>query len=45
MGHAISLGQSDAITIFAKNAALADAAATKIGNIVRGEDIENSIKK
>ncbi len=45
VGHAISLGQSDAVTIFAKNAALADAAATKIGNVVKGNDIENSIKK
>ena len=45
VGHAISLGQSDAVTIFAKNATLADAAATKIGNLVKGEDIEKSIKK
>ena len=45
VGHAISLGQSDAVTIFAKNAALADAAATKVGNAVKGEDIEKSIKK
>lgn len=44
VGHAISLGQSDAVTIFAKNAALADAAATKVGNAVKGEDIEKSIK-
>lgn len=45
VGHAISLGQADAVTIFAKNAALADAAATKIGNLVKGNDIEKSIKK
>ncbi len=45
VGHAISLGQSDAVTIFAKNAALADAAATKVGNTVKGKDIEKSIKK
>jgi ApbE superfamily uncharacterized protein (UPF0280 family) len=45
VGHAISLGQADAVTIFAKNAALADAAATKIANLVRGKDIEKSIKK
>ena len=44
VGHAISLGQADAVTIFAKNAALADAAATKIGNLVKGKDIEKSIK-
>ena len=44
VGHAISLGQSDAVTIFAENAALADAAATKVGNAVKGKDIEKSIK-
>lgn len=44
VGHAISLGQADAVTIFAENAALADAAATKICNLVKGNDIEKSIK-
>ncbi|MFW9819835.1 MAG: UPF0280 family protein [Candidatus Thorarchaeota archaeon] len=43
IGHAISFGQADAVTIFARNAALADAAATKIGNIVKGTDVEKSI--
>ncbi|MFX1260325.1 MAG: UPF0280 family protein, partial [Promethearchaeota archaeon] len=45
IGHAISLGQADVVTIFAENAALADAAATKIGNLVKGNDVEASIKK
>ena len=45
VGHAISFGQADAVTIFAKNAALADAAATKVANAVKGEDIEKSIKE
>jgi ApbE superfamily uncharacterized protein (UPF0280 family) len=45
IGHAISLGQSDAVTIFAKDATLADGAATAIGNLVKGPDIEKSIKK
>ncbi|MFX1329873.1 MAG: UPF0280 family protein [Promethearchaeota archaeon] len=45
IGHAISFGQADAVTIFAKNASLADAAATKICNLVRGKDIEQSIKR
>ncbi|MFX0036708.1 MAG: UPF0280 family protein [Candidatus Hermodarchaeota archaeon] len=45
IGHAISFGQADAVTIFAKNAALADAAATKICNLVKGKDIEKSIKR
>jgi ApbE superfamily uncharacterized protein (UPF0280 family) len=45
VGHAISFGQADAVTIFAENAALADAAATKVANSVKGEDIEKSIKE
>ncbi|MFX1276537.1 MAG: UPF0280 family protein [Promethearchaeota archaeon] len=45
VGHAISLGEADAVTIFANNAALADAAATRIANLVKGTDIEKSIKK
>ena len=45
IGHAISLGEADAATVFAENAALADAAATKVGNLVKGNDIEKSIKK
>jgi len=44
IGHAISLGQADAVTIFAKNATLADCAATRIANLVKGFDIEKSIK-
>ncbi len=44
IGHAVSLGQSDIVTIFAKNATIADGAATKIGNLVKGSDIEKSIK-
>ena len=45
IGHAISLGQADAATVFADNATLADAAATKIGNLVKGPDVEKSIKR
>ena len=44
IGHAISLGQADAVTIFAINATIADGAATRIANLVKGEDIEKSIK-
>jgi ApbE superfamily uncharacterized protein (UPF0280 family) len=43
IGHAFSFGQADAVTIFAKNAALADAAATRICNLVKGSDVEKSI--
>jgi ApbE superfamily uncharacterized protein (UPF0280 family) len=45
IGHAISFGQADSVTIFAENATLADAAATRICNLVKGPDIEKSIKK
>jgi ApbE superfamily uncharacterized protein (UPF0280 family) len=44
IGHAISLGQSDVVTVFAKNATIADGAATQIGNLVKGEDIDQSIR-
>jgi ApbE superfamily uncharacterized protein (UPF0280 family) len=45
IGHAISLGQSDVVTVFAKNATIADGAATQIGNLVKGEDVDQSIRK
>jgi ApbE superfamily uncharacterized protein (UPF0280 family) len=44
-GHAFSFGQADTVTIFADNAAVADAVATKICNNIRGNDIEGSIGK
>ncbi|MFX1258456.1 MAG: UPF0280 family protein [Promethearchaeota archaeon] len=45
VGHAISLGEADAVTIFAENATLADCAATAIANLVKGADLEKSIKR
>jgi ApbE superfamily uncharacterized protein (UPF0280 family) len=42
-GHAKSLGQADAVTIFAKDAGIADAAATRFCNAVSGPDIEKAI--
>jgi len=44
IGHAVSLGEADAVTVFAKNGTFGDTAATKIANLVKGEDIEKSIK-
>ncbi len=38
MGHSMSLGQCDLATIVAKDAALADAAATQAANLVRTPD-------
>jgi hypothetical protein len=42
--HALSFGDAEAATVFCKNAALADAAATSVGNVVKGEDVQVAIK-
>ena len=42
--HALSFGDAEAATVFCKNAALADAAATAVGNMVKGEDAQAAIK-
>ena len=42
--HALSFGDAEAATVFAKNASLADAAATAVGNVVKGEDPRTGIK-
>ena len=34
VGHSLSFGKADAVTVIAKNAATADAAATRLGNMV-----------
>jgi hypothetical protein len=38
VGHSISFGTADAVLVTAKSCALADAAATAIGNVVKDED-------
>lgn len=38
VGHSISFGAADAVLVTAKSAALADAAATAIGNVVKDEE-------
>jgi ApbE superfamily uncharacterized protein (UPF0280 family) len=44
VGHSLSYGQADAVVVLAKSAALADAAATSIGNRVKtGDDIGGGI--
>jgi hypothetical protein len=42
--HALSFGDAEAATVFCKNATLADAAATAVGNAVKGEDAQAAIK-
>ncbi|RLI88099.1 MAG: UPF0280 family protein [Candidatus Altiarchaeales archaeon] len=46
VGHSISLGESDSVTVISKSCSLADASATAIGNCVKGENgIEKGIEK
>ncbi len=42
--HAFSFGDAEAATVFCKNATLADAAATAVGNVVKGEDPKAAIQ-
>jgi ApbE superfamily uncharacterized protein (UPF0280 family) len=42
--HALSFGDAEAAIVFCKDAALADAAATAVGNMVKGEDAQAGIK-
>lgn len=42
--HALSFGDAEAATVFCRTAALADAAATAVGNVVKGEDAEAGIR-
>jgi len=38
VGHSLSLGQADAVIVLSRSCALADAAATAIGNLIDGPD-------
>jgi ApbE superfamily uncharacterized protein (UPF0280 family) len=42
--HALSFGDAEAAIVFCKDAALADAAATAVGNVVRGEDVQAGLQ-
>ncbi len=42
--HALSFGDAEAATVFCKNATLADAVATAVGNVVKGEDVQIGIQ-
>lgn len=45
IGHSKSLGKADTVTILAESSALADAAATAIGNLIRDErDLNMAVK-
>lgn len=43
--HALSFGDAEAATVFCGDAGLADAAATAVGNIVKGEDANIAIER
>jgi len=43
--HALSFGDADAATVFCRNAGLADAAATAVGNVVKGADHRMAIQR
>lgn len=45
LGHAISLGEAEAVTAFSKSAGIADAAATAICNVVKGEDHGKAVRR
>ena len=45
VGHSLSYGKADAVTVIAKSTALADAAATAIGNLIKAQaDIPKGIE-
>ena len=43
--HALSFGDAEAATVFCRNAGLADAAATAVGNVVKGNDYRSAIQQ
>ena len=46
VGHSLSYGQADAVTVVSRSTALADAVATRLGNeVTRGLKAENAIRK
>jgi ApbE superfamily uncharacterized protein (UPF0280 family) len=42
--HALSFGEAEAVTVFAVNAGIADAAATAVANLIKGVDVRDVIK-
>lgn len=43
--HALSFGEAEAVTVFAANAGLADAASTAVGNLIKGNDCQAAIER
>lgn len=43
--HALSFGEAEAVTVFATDAGIADAAATVIGNLIRGNNCRQAVER
>jgi ApbE superfamily uncharacterized protein (UPF0280 family) len=43
--YALSFGDAEAVTVFCRNAGLADAVATAVGNVVKGEDHQGAVQR
>jgi len=43
--HALSFGEAEAVTVFAVNAGVADAAATAVGNLIKGDDCREAVER
>ncbi len=43
--HALSFGKAEAVTVFSESAGLADAAATAVGNVIKGKDCHRTIER
>jgi len=43
--HAFSFGEAEAVTVFAVDAGLADAAATAVANLIKGNDVRGVIRQ
>ena len=43
--HALSFGDAEAVTIFAVDAGVADAAATAVANLIKGDNIDGVIRQ
>jgi len=43
--HAFSFGEAEAVTVFAVDAGVADAAATAVANLIKGDDVRSVIRQ
>jgi ApbE superfamily uncharacterized protein (UPF0280 family) len=43
--HAFSFGDAEAVTVFAVDAGVADAAATSVANLIKGDDVRGVIRR